>query len=171
VTILGSVVIGAGQAGLSTSYHLARRGIEHVVLDGNDRPGGAWQHRWDALTMHDVHRVADLPGARIPADTGAERANQFVPSYFAAYEARFDLPVERPVRVRRVHDEDGLLVVEAEHGARLAHAATYAGVARGAEGEGGWSVLVTCRIERAEVGDEDGPVLGHRRGHFFRLGS
>jgi cation diffusion facilitator CzcD-associated flavoprotein CzcO len=36
VTILGSVVIGAGQAGLSTSYHLARRGIEHVVLDGND---------------------------------------------------------------------------------------------------------------------------------------
>ncbi|MET0819509.1 MAG: NAD(P)-binding domain-containing protein [Aeromicrobium sp.] len=117
VGILDSVVIGAGQAGLSTSYHLARRAVEHVVLDGNDRPGGAWQHRWDALTMHDVHRVADLPGARIPADTGAERANQFVPAYFADYEARFDLPVERPVRVRRVHDQDGLLVVEADDGA------------------------------------------------------
>lgn len=115
--ILDSVVIGAGQAGLSTSHHLARRGLAHVVLDGNDRPGGAWQHRWDALTMHDVHRVADLPGARIPADTGAERANQFVPAYFADYEKRFDLPVERPVRVRRVHDHDGLLVVEAEDGA------------------------------------------------------
>jgi cation diffusion facilitator CzcD-associated flavoprotein CzcO len=114
VGILDSVVIGAGQAGLSTSYHLARRGVEHVVLDGDDRPGGAWQHRWDALTMHDVHRVADLPGARLPADTGAERANQFVPAYFADYEARFGLPVERPVRVRRVHDREGLLVVEAD---------------------------------------------------------
>ena len=35
----------------------------------------------------------------------------------------------------------------------------------------GWSVLVTCRIEGVTVGDEDGPVLGHRRGRFFRLGS
>jgi len=39
------VVIGAGQAGLSASYHLRRNGIEHVVLDRNDGPGGAWQHR------------------------------------------------------------------------------------------------------------------------------
>lgn len=44
-----SLVIGAGQAGLSASYALARRGIEHVVLDANPGPGGAWQHRWDAL--------------------------------------------------------------------------------------------------------------------------
>lgn len=110
--ILDSVVIGAGQAGLSTSYHLVRRGVRHVVLDADDRPGGAWQHRWDALTMGDVHRVADLPGAQIPADTGDERANAFVPAYFADYEERFGLPVVRPVTVRRVRDRDGLLVVE-----------------------------------------------------------
>jgi thioredoxin reductase len=112
--IYDSIVIGAGQAGLSASYHLTRLGIRHLVLDADDRPGGAWQHRWDALTMHDVHRVADLPGSEIPADTGSERANRFVPAYFADYEARFDLPVERPVRVRRVRDDPstGLLVVE-----------------------------------------------------------
>ena len=110
--IFDAVVIGAGQAGLSASFHLARLGVHHVVLDANDGPGGAWQHRWDALTMHDVHGVADLPAAEIPAAAGGERANDFVPAYFADYEARFDLPVERPVRVRRVHDVDGLLVVE-----------------------------------------------------------
>ncbi len=115
--ILDSVVIGAGQAGLSTSYHLTRQGITHVVLDADQRAGGAWQHRWDALTMDDVHRVADLPGAQIPPDTGAERANQFVPAYFADYEARFGLPVERPVRVRRVRDSAGLLVVESDDAA------------------------------------------------------
>lgn len=114
--ILDSVVIGAGQAGLSTSYHLARRGIDHVVLDGDDGPGGAWQHRWDALTMRDVHGVADLPGAQVPDRAGSERANRFVPAYFADYESRFELPVERPVRVRRVEDVDGLLRVESDDG-------------------------------------------------------
>ncbi len=109
-----SVVIGAGQAGLSASFHLARLGVCHVVLDANAHAGGAWQHRWDALTMHDVHGVADLPGAEIPPASGPEPANEFVPTYFAGYEARFDLPVERPVRVRRVRDVDGLLVVEAD---------------------------------------------------------
>lgn len=113
---LDAVVIGAGQAGLSTSYHLARRGVDHVVLDSNDRAGGAWQHRWDALTMHDVHRVADLPGLDLPGDEGSERANDFVPRYFADYEQRFELPVVRPVTVRRVQDVEGLLRVEAEDG-------------------------------------------------------
>jgi flavin reductase (DIM6/NTAB) family NADH-FMN oxidoreductase RutF len=56
-------------------------------------------------------------------------------------------------------------------GPRLAAAATYAEVALEAEAEVGWSQLVTCRLERAVVGAEDGPMLGHRRGRFFRLGS
>lgn len=37
------VVVGAGQAGLSSAHHLARAGIGHVVLDHSPRPGGAWQ--------------------------------------------------------------------------------------------------------------------------------
>lgn len=116
VEVLDSIVIGAGQAGLSSSYHLTRRGVDHVVLDADDSPGGAWQHRWDALTMADVHRVADLPEAPVPPADGPERANRFVPEYFAAYEAAHELPVVRPVRVRRVDDEDGLLVVTADDG-------------------------------------------------------
>lgn len=111
--VFDSVVIGAGQAGLSSSFHLKKRGIEHVVLDANSRAGGAWQHRWDALTMHDVHRVADLPGEPIPEAADHERANQFVPAYFSSYEHDFDLPVIRPVDVRAVRDVDGLLRVEA----------------------------------------------------------
>ena len=61
--------------------------------------------------------------------------------------------------------------VETDHGPRLARATTYAAVSLDAEQEIGWSVLVTCRIEDVTVGAEDGPMLGHRRGRFFRLGS
>lgn len=111
-TILESVVIGAGQAGLSASYHLMRMGIDHVVLDANEHAGGAWQHRWDALTMRDVHGVAELPGSEPPA-LSAERANQVVPRYFDAYEREHHLPILRPVVVDRVESDGELLVVRA----------------------------------------------------------
>ena len=111
-TVLDSVVIGAGQAGLAASYFLRQRGIDHVVLDANPRPGGAWQHRWASLSMADVHGVADLPASTAP-EGSARAANAVVPDYFGDYERRHDLPVVRPVRVDRVESEGDLLVVRA----------------------------------------------------------
>ena len=110
--VYDAVVIGAGQAGLSASFHLQRLGIDHVVLDADATPGGAWQHRWDSLTMADVHGVADLPDTPAPARS-QERANVVVPAWFAAYERDHQLPVIRPVRVDRVSSEGELLVVRA----------------------------------------------------------
>ena len=109
--VLDSVVIGAGQAGLSASYHLQRRGVTHVVLDAGARPGGAWQHRWDSLTMVDVHGVAALPDSEAPA-ASAERANAAIARYFADYERQHALPVIRPVRVDRVTSDGDLLLVQ-----------------------------------------------------------
>jgi cation diffusion facilitator CzcD-associated flavoprotein CzcO len=104
------VVIGAGQAGLSTAWALARQGFEpetdFVVLDGNAAAGGAWQHRWPSLTLGTTHRVHDLPGMPFGADARNLRAADAVPAYFAEYERRFSLPVHRPVRVTAVRRTD-----------------------------------------------------------------
>ena len=35
---VNTVVIGAGQAGLSVGYHLQQRGVDFVILDANDFP-------------------------------------------------------------------------------------------------------------------------------------
>ena len=110
MSVLDSVVIGAGQAGLSASYHLKRRAVAHIVLDGDERPGGAWQHRWDSLTMADVHGVAALPDSDAPGAVD-DRANVAVARYFAAYERLHDLPVVRPVRVEQVTGDGELLTV------------------------------------------------------------
>ncbi|MBL0749448.1 flavin-containing monooxygenase [Nocardioides baculatus] len=113
--MLDSVVIGAGQAGLAASYFLRQRRIDHVVLDANPEPGGAWQHRWSSLSMDDVHGVADLPGSAAPSHS-RRAANLVVPDYFGDYERDQGLPVLRPVRVGRVESEGDLLVVHAgEH--------------------------------------------------------
>jgi cation diffusion facilitator CzcD-associated flavoprotein CzcO len=100
------VVIGAGQAGLSTAHHLARQGFApgtgFVVLDADTRAGGAWQHRWPSLTLARTHHVHDLPGLPFPDGGDDVPAAEAVPAYFAAYERHFGLPVLRPVRVTAV---------------------------------------------------------------------
>ncbi len=109
-------VIGAGQAGLSTAWALAKQGFVpetgFVVLDADEGPGGAWQHRWPSLTVGTTHRVNDLPGLPFQPATDSLRAREVVPAYFAEYERTFDLPVHRPVRVRAVSrtDDDRFLV-------------------------------------------------------------
>ena len=116
------VVIGAGQAGLSSAYHLKRRGLEpnrgFVVLDGSPNAGGAWQFRWPSLTLSTVNRIHDLPGMPFSnaVDTGATdvAAAVAVPRYYAAYEKAFDLPVYRPVNVTVVCDRGDWLNVETD---------------------------------------------------------
>ncbi|HEX6052938.1 MAG TPA: NAD(P)-binding domain-containing protein [Gemmatimonadaceae bacterium] len=116
------VVIGAGQAGLSSAYHLKKRGLApnrgFVVLDQSPNAGGAWQHRWPSLTLSTVNRIHDLPGMRFSdaVDTGATevQAAVAVPQYYEAYEKAFALPVYRPVRVRVVCDRGERFVVETD---------------------------------------------------------
>jgi len=114
-----AVVVGAGQAGLSAAFHLRRVGLEPLVLDGAPGPGGAWQERWDSLTMAETHAVHDLPGVPLPAGDPAERANVAVPRYYAAYEDENDLRVVRPAAVHEVAqdpDDPALLRVRATVG-------------------------------------------------------
>ncbi|HET8655940.1 MAG TPA: NAD(P)-binding domain-containing protein [Longimicrobiaceae bacterium] len=116
------VVIGAGQAGLSSAYHLKKLGLApnrgFVVLDRSPEAGGAWQFRWPSLTLSTVNRIHDLPGMRFSeaVDTGAAevQASLAVPKYFAEYEKRFHLPVYRPVGVTVVCDRGDRLRIETD---------------------------------------------------------
>lgn len=104
------VVIGAGQAGLSSAYFLRRADMDFVVLDADPAPGGAWQHRWPTLRMATVHGIFDLPGMKFAQPGPNEPANTAVPAYFAAYEREFALRVQRPVRVSAVRPGPRLTV-------------------------------------------------------------
>ena len=113
------VVIGAGQAGLSAAYHLKREGIApgkgFVVLDDEFGSGGAWQHRWDSLTLSNVNGINDLPGMSfseaVNRDDKQLRANVALPQYYEKYEKAFDLPVIRPVNVLNVTERNGRFLI------------------------------------------------------------
>jgi thioredoxin reductase len=129
------VVIGAGQAGLSSAFHLRRLGYEpardFVVLDHAERPGGAWQFRWPTLTYGKVHGMHALPGApwtsswdpQLSGPDPRRRSSEVIGEYFAAYERTFALAVRRPVHVQAVREGyGGRLRVETSAGVWSARA-------------------------------------------------
>ena len=121
------VVIGAGQAGLSSAYHLRRTGFvpwrDFVVLDRSPRPGGAWQFRWPTLTYGKVHGMHALPGKELTGADPERPSSEVIGGYFADYERTFGLPVRRPVEVREVREgTDGRLLVVTSDGVWAARA-------------------------------------------------
>ena len=99
-----AIIIGGGQAGLATAYYLLRAGVDTLVLDDQDGPGGAWRHVWPSMTLFSTAEFSNLPGMPMPAYDGFPPASHVI-DYLAAYEKRYDLQVERPVTVEKVtHD-------------------------------------------------------------------
>jgi putative flavoprotein involved in K+ transport len=99
---VGTVVVGAGQAGLSMGYHLARRGLPFVILDAHERIGDAWRKRWDSLRLFSPARYSGLPGMPFPGPPRAFPTKDEMADYLEAYAARFELPVRTGVRVTRL---------------------------------------------------------------------
>ncbi|MGW0395582.1 ArsO family NAD(P)H-dependent flavin-containing monooxygenase [Streptomyces sp. NPDC003042] len=117
------VVVGGGQAGLAAGYYLRRAGIDFTVLDAQTTPGGAWQHGWDSLHLFSPAAYSSLPGRLMPQQEGKPFPDVgHVLDYLADYEKRYELPVERGVRVTGVHDEAPLLRVATDSGTWTARA-------------------------------------------------
>jgi putative flavoprotein involved in K+ transport len=63
-TRIETIIIGGGQAGLSTSYYLKQLGSEHIVLEQAAEAGNAWRNdRWDSFTLLTPNWSFRLPGA------------------------------------------------------------------------------------------------------------
>jgi putative flavoprotein involved in K+ transport len=106
------VVIGAGQAGLSVGYHLKRRGIDHVILEGAPRVGDVWRNRWDSLRLFTPAKFDSLDGYRFPAHKDTFPTKDEMADYLEAYAAKFDLPVRVNEPVRRLYKANGRFRLE-----------------------------------------------------------
>jgi putative flavoprotein involved in K+ transport len=116
---IDTLIIGAGQAGLSAGYHLAKRGLRFAILDSDARIGDHWRDRWDSLKLYSPARYDSLPGMRFPASSAYWPTGREMGDYLEAYARRFDLPVRSGVRVERVEPVgDGFLVTTTD-GSRI----------------------------------------------------
>ena len=104
---LATVVVGAGQAGLATAYHLRRAGVGCVVLDAHRRVGDQWRHRYDSLLLNTPARYDGLPGLSFPAPRGSYPTAADLGEFLETYAATMDIPVRTGVTVHEVRRGGG----------------------------------------------------------------
>ena len=99
-----TIIIGGGQAGLSTSYHLKRLGREHVVFEQAEKAGNAWRNdRWDSFTLVTPNWSIQIPGAHYDGnDPDGFLKKDDVVVYFEQYVEKFNLPVQFKTSVLEV---------------------------------------------------------------------
>src|SRR6266851_5768198 len=96
-------VIGGGQAGLSISWHLARSGIDHVVLEKH-RTAHAWRaERWDTFCLVTPNWQCQLPGFPYRgADPHGFMLRDEIVAYMDAFVSSFNPPLREGVTVKNL---------------------------------------------------------------------
>jgi putative flavoprotein involved in K+ transport len=95
-----TVIIGAGQAGLALSRHLAAARHEHVVLE-RGRVGHRWRsERWDSLRLLTPNWLNRLPGAAALPEPDGYLDRLALVAHLEAYAS--GLPVHENTTVQRV---------------------------------------------------------------------
>jgi putative flavoprotein involved in K+ transport len=112
---IDTIIVGAGQAGLSTSYYLSRQGREHLILEQADQAAEVWRNRWDSFTLNTPNWMTRLPGAEYHGDDpDSFMARDGVVAYFKEYIQQFELPVRYGIRVGSVEPVEAGYLVRAE---------------------------------------------------------
>jgi putative flavoprotein involved in K+ transport len=113
---LDVIVVGGGQAGLSTGYHLKRLGLRFVILDGSERVGDVWRKRWDTLRLFTPAWLDSLDGLPFPAPRDHFPTKDEMADYLELYARHFALPVRSGVRVDALRPVDGGYELETSRG-------------------------------------------------------
>ena len=115
-TSVNTIVIGAGQAGLSVGYHLARQGVSFLILDSHNRVGDGWRQRWDSLRLFSPARFDGLDGMRFPAPSHYFPTKDEMGNFLESYARHFNLPVRTGVSVDSVtRGPNGFVVAAGAH--------------------------------------------------------
>jgi putative flavoprotein involved in K+ transport len=101
-------IIGAGQAGLATSWYLTHAKVDHVVLESG-RVAETWRsRRWDSFCLVTPNQFVHLPGARYkgPDPDGFVTLAELI-DHLQTWANSFDAPVEEDTSVTRLEADGG----------------------------------------------------------------
>ncbi|HZV72037.1 MAG TPA: NAD(P)/FAD-dependent oxidoreductase [Saprospiraceae bacterium] len=134
--ILDVLIIGAGQAGLSTSYFLKENGISHVVLE-RGKIGNSWEKRWDSFRLNSPHQYNLLPGE----PPGSYHIHDFITGHdfierLAKYAHTHKLPVlenSNVISLKKSSVDDTFIVETIQNGQNISWSSKQVVIAAGGE--------------------------------------
>jgi len=98
----GTIIIGAGQAGLAAGYHLLKSSEDFVVIDAAKNIGDSWRKRWDSLRLFTPSQYNGLPGFPFPASRGTMPSKEEMADYLEKYQEKFKIPVRLGEKVNHL---------------------------------------------------------------------
>ena len=102
------LVVGAGQAGLSTSWFLTRAGADHVVLDAGTAVHEWSDRRWDSFTLVTPNWHCRLPGYEYAgADPDGFMTKPEIEAWIGGYAATFGPPLLEHTRATAMTQGEG----------------------------------------------------------------
>ena len=110
------VIIGGGQAGLTVSWYLLKKGIEHVVLERHQKFHSWRENRWDSFCLVTPNWQCKLPNFPYKGDDpdGFMLKDEIV-EYLDGFAESFDPPIRENVEVKKVSKtEDGYDVLTSD---------------------------------------------------------
>jgi putative flavoprotein involved in K+ transport len=105
-------IIGAGQAGLATSWHLTQAGVDHIILEAG-RVAETWRsRRWDSFCLVTPNWTVQLPGAKYdgPNPDGFMPLAELV-AHFQRWASSFAGPVEENCAVTSLEPDGGAFLL------------------------------------------------------------
>lgn len=111
-----TIVIGAGQAGLSMGYYLKQSNKSFLVLDKGDNIGDVWRNRYDSLTLFTSRMYSSLPGFPLEGDSQGFPSKDEVATYLKSYAENFKLPIELNTEVIKVSNNNDIFTVDTNKG-------------------------------------------------------
>ena len=103
-----TIIIGAGQAGLSVSCHLSKADHGHMVLERGEIAETWRSQRWDSFRLNSPNRMNQLPGDQRPLSDpdGFWHRDELLQS-FESHALSMKLPVRTGVNVTGIDSGDG----------------------------------------------------------------
>jgi putative flavoprotein involved in K+ transport len=97
------VIVGGGQAGLSISYYLKERGIDHLVLEKRSLVHSWRTQRWDSFSLVTPNWQCQLPGWPYKgSDPHGFMVKSEINEWLAGFVAHVEAPVLEGVEVLKV---------------------------------------------------------------------
>ncbi|MBD0408692.1 NAD(P)/FAD-dependent oxidoreductase [Bacillus sp. 1021] len=107
-----TIVIGAGQAGISAGYYLKKSKQKFIILDKSHEVGENWKNRYDSLVLFTSRMYSSLPGMHLEGDKHGLPSKNEIAAYLKKYVERFEIPIQLRTEVISVQKLNNYFLIK-----------------------------------------------------------
>ncbi|KAJ3578909.1 hypothetical protein NPX13_g1654 [Xylaria arbuscula] len=95
------LIVGAGQSGLALGARLKSMGIRTLIVDKNERIGGAWTHRYQSVKLNTPKYTDHFPFMRLPEDSPSYLSGEQMVTFMETYGQTMGLDIKLGTEVTK----------------------------------------------------------------------